>query len=58
MECKIEKYSFVLSEDNTIAVYLKNGVNIETVIKPEKPIENQKDFETECTYWYFEFGTH
>lgn len=48
----------MLSEDNTIAVYLKNGVNIETVIKPEKLIENQKDFETECTYWYFEFGTH
>lgn len=56
MECQINNYSFSLNDNNTISVYIKNGINIATVIKPDYTIETQKQFEQECTYWYFQQG--
>lgn len=56
MECQISNYSFYLNDNNTISVYIKNGINIATVIKPDVKIETQKQFEQECSYWYFKQG--
>lgn len=53
MECNINEYSFSLNDNNTISVFIKNGINVATVIKPDFTIETQKQFEQECSYWYF-----
>lgn len=53
MECNINEYSFSLNDNNTISVFIKNGINVATVIKPDITIETQKQFEQECSYWYF-----
>lgn len=57
MQTKIENYSFQLNEeDNTISVYYRNNINAVTIIRPDKKISTQKELDTECTYWWFEFG--
>lgn len=55
MESVIERFKFVLDQDtNTISV-LENSEPVSTII-PDKEIGSKKDFDMECSYWYFEHG--
>lgn len=55
MENTIELYKFVLDEEtNSISVY--SGSEFLTTIIPDKEIKSKKDFDIECSYWYFKCG--
>lgn len=57
MECRIDQYYFVYNEqDNVINVYNKTGINVLTVIKLDKKLNSKKEFDIECSDWYFKIG--
>lgn len=56
MKCKIEQYTFFLEDDGNIMVYVKSGINVVYVIKPDKPVLTQKQMDQECTDWWFKNG--
>lgn len=55
MENTIELYKFILDEEtNAISVY--SGSEFLTTIIPDREIKTKKDFDIECSYWYFKCG--